>query len=130
MQLTPQNVNDVFKACLYKKNEDTSQAIDVESITMKIKFNPNRLKENYDNIRSMLDRLHPNFKKGWTFLNMCDDKDGRQWTGSQADMDKLLALGLAINKLTYMLPREVWPALPGGVPYVIYTPTEENNEKI
>lgn len=30
-----------------------------------------------------------------------------------------MALGLATGYMEYMLPREVWIALPGSVPYVI-----------
>ena len=33
-------------------------------------------------------------------------------------MQELLLLGLAIEKIEYLLPREMWSILPGGMPYI------------
>ena len=52
-------------------------------------------------------------------MNLCYDKYDRQWTGMQRSMEALMVLGIAIGKIEYMLPREAWPDLPGGVPYIV-----------
>jgi len=54
---------------------------------------------------------------GWTFLNACQDKHGRLWTGLHQTVEKLFLLGMATGKAKCLLPREVWPMLPGGLPY-------------
>ena len=56
---------------------------------------------------------------GWSFLNMCVDKDGNQWTGFHEIVDKLLMLGIAIGKMSFLLPKQMWSILPGGMPYVV-----------
>ena len=42
-----------------------------------------------------------------------------QWTGFHQTMDELVCLGLAIEKLSYLMPREYWKILPGGMPYLV-----------
>lgn len=49
---------------------------------------------------------------------MCLNKDNIQWTGSHQTMQELLLLGLAIEKIEYLLPKEMWSILPGGMPYI------------
>ena len=46
--------------------------------------------------------------------------------GEQIDADRLMMLGMAIGKVKYLLPRNLWFILPGGVPY--YCITKEINE--
>lgn len=74
-------------------------------------------------ISTMLSHLPSEFKQsgggGYTFLNACEDENHHQWTGMQTIMDHLFALGISIGKCNYLLPREVWGALPGGMPYII-----------
>jgi hypothetical protein len=71
----------------------------------------------------MLAELPDMFKEsgggGWSFLNACDDRHGNQWTGLHQRMEQLFQLGIGIDKVECQLPREVWPALPGGMPYYI-----------
>lgn len=55
---------------------------------------------------------------GWSFLNACMTKDGVQWTGMHSTMDKLFMLGIAAGRARWLLPRDMWGVLPGGMPYV------------
>jgi len=55
---------------------------------------------------------------GWSFLNLCSTKDEKQWTGLHERMEQLICLGMAIGKVSYCCPREMWPSLLGGMPYV------------
>lgn len=54
-----------------------------------------------------------------SFLNSCNTNEGKQWTGMHMKMEFLFALGVAIEKVKNLLPREMWPILPGGVPYFV-----------
>ncbi len=122
MKLTSENVEMVFMACLFKNGEPTENHIAASGVMIKIGFSPERIEENKETISQMLDELPDSFKKsgggGMSFLDMCEDKSGEQWTGLHTTVDMLVCLGLAANKISYTLPREFWEALPGGMPYI------------
>ena len=121
MDLTSQNVEKVFMECLFQEGEDTANAVIVEGITSKFGFHPERVEKNTQNISEMLSQLPVQFKKanggGWSFLNACNNKDGEQWTGMHQKIEQLMCLGLAVKKVEYIMPRKMWSALPGGMPY-------------
>jgi len=128
MKLTTDNVTKIFMECLFTDNEtqDTaliSRALVVEGVNLKIGFHPGRIKQNRENIISMLNCLPNSFKAegggGMSFLNMMEDENGEQWTGLHQEMDKLVTLGLAITKLSFLMTREMWKILPGGMPYIV-----------
>jgi len=131
MKLTVDNVTKIFVSCLFTEEEAqyseiTTKALVVEGVNLKVGFHPERIKQNRKNIISMLDCLSDNFKAekggGYSFLNMIDDKNGEQWTvidGVHSEVDKLVTLGLAIGKLSYLMPKEMWKILPGGMPYLV-----------
>jgi len=97
--------------------------IEVEGVRSKFGFHPRRIKTHENQIIEFLQELPPQFHKnsggGWSFLNLCNTKDGEQWTGFHLRMEQLVCLGMAIGKMKYLLPKEVWSALPGGMPYVM-----------
>ena len=122
--LSAENVTNIFTKCLYKDEEIKDgtipkDSVQVEGITTKFGFHPDRLNENKSNIEQMIDELHQDFKKGWSFLQFCIDKDGNQWTGLHLTMEQLMVLGIAIGKIEYLFPREFWSVLPGSMPYII-----------
>lgn len=123
MELTTENVYNIFMECLYKPTDKRLVPIRVKGITIQVGFHPERLKEHKADIIDMLEYLPDSFRKdgggGMSFLNMCVDKNGRQWTGLHEIMENLLLLGLAIEQLSFLLPRELWKALPEGMPYII-----------
>jgi len=49
---------------------------------------------------------------------MCEDKDGNLWTGEHTIVFQLLCMGIAIDKMQILLPKEMWAMFPGCVPYV------------
>jgi len=116
MELTSDNVHEVLMECLFKEGEDTSRAIIVHGVKLHIGFHPERLEDYKPDIADLVDELPKEFKDGWSFLNACMTKDGRQW-GEHEDVDALLCLGLATGKITLLLERELWQALPGSLPY-------------
>src|SRR5436189_2852974 len=117
--LTKDKVQEIFFDCLFNEGEDTTNAVMVEGITTTVGFHPERLNHHTEDIELLLGELPNEFKAsgggGWSFLNACDDKHGKQWTGLHQVMEMLFQLGMGINKVKCLLPREVWSDLPGGV---------------
>jgi hypothetical protein len=123
--LNEEHVNRVFMDCLFRDGEDTRQYIKAEGIVRNVGFHPERLEGRRAEIVAMLDELPEQFHEksggGWSFLNACNDKHGNQWTGLHQTMEQLFQLGIAIGKVKSLMPREMWEALPGGVPYYVVT---------
>lgn len=116
-------VNSIFMACLFKDGEDTSDHIVAEGIVNIVGFHPGRIEKHRQEIHDMLAELPDEFKTsgggGYSFLNACMDKHGNQWTGVHQTQEQLIQLGIAIGEVEYCLPREMWSAFPGGMPYLI-----------
>lgn len=126
MELTGENVSKTFLSLLFKEAEIPQakvNAVPIEGVILRVGFNPERLKEKQTDIEQMLLQLPDQFMKskggGWSFLNACEDNKGSQWTGLHQTMDELLTMGLAINKVSFVMPREMWNFLPGGMPYFV-----------
>ena len=62
----------------------------------------------------------------WSFLSAIDTIDGTQWAQHQ-NVDELMCLGLAIGRVKFLLPREMW----NGMPYfsIDVTPLKEMRKK-
>lgn len=127
--LTSDKVRNLYLECLLKKEEikDDAPIVDftiAEGIRAVTVFNSERLEANKEKIVELVNEL-PDIDKGTSFLTLCVDKNGRQWTGEHKVMDLLLQLGLASGILSYPAPRDLWSVLPARMPYVIKN-TEEN----
>lgn len=121
--LDPQRVEEIFLDCLFRDGEDTSTHVKAEGIMATIGFNPERLEGHRQEIEAMLAELPDDFREsgggGMSFLNACMDRHGNQWTGLHQTMDQLFTLGIGLDKASFLLPREMWGALPGGMPYLV-----------
>lgn len=122
MKLTSTNVNTVLMDCLFKKGEDTTNYIEVQAVMRHLGLNPERVEKHKEDIESMLSQLPDSFNKGKgddnSFLNAAVTNSGEQW-GEHGNVDELLCLGLAIDKVEILLPREMWNVFPGGMPYFV-----------
>lgn len=123
------SVDRIVRACLYTDEELTASdssppdgAVLVEGIVSKIGFHPQRLEAHREEIRGLLGQMPKEFHKskggGMSALNMCNNREGRQW-GEHRDMDLLVVLGLGVGMVEYLMPREMWAVLPGGMPYIL-----------
>ena len=123
MKLSAANVDMVFKDCLFESEELILDPIIVQAITTTFGLDKVKVKKHTDDITLMLSQLPDAFKSsgggGMSFLNACENSDGEQWTGMHQVMEQLFALGLACEKVKLLMPREYWPALPGGMPYYV-----------
>jgi len=128
LSLTSSNVEKVFLNCLFKDEEVEGKKmseikhVPVEGIITNIGFHPERLKASEGEIVELLSNLPDTFFEskggGWSFLNMCVDKNEHQW-GEQRNSEQLMMLGIGIGKVKILLPRAMWCTLPGGVPYLV-----------
>lgn len=122
--LASDRVTEVITDCLFKPGEPTDPHVEVEGIMNSYWLHPERLEQHRAEIACMLRQLPDPFHQGkgggWSFLNACLDKDGHQWTGLHTVMEQLLVLGLGTGYAKYAIAeREMWPMLPGGVPYFV-----------
>lgn len=134
MTIDANRVEEILKDCLYDESEVQTfkdnnmeghavpaDAVPAEGIMARFLFNPAKLEANRAEITDMLLQLPEPFMKskggGWSFLQACVDKNGEQWTGLHQTMDRLFTLGIAIGRAKNLLPRAIWSAMPGGMPY-------------
>lgn len=121
MPLTAENVEKMHNLCIGRaENKDT---FFVEGIKNTYWYNKKKIEQRTEDIEQMLSQLPKNFRKsvggGWSFLNMCMREDDVQWTGLHTTVEKLLCLGIACGKVKFLLPKNMWSILPGGMPYVV-----------
>lgn len=111
MELTSENVQNLFKSCLYKKGENETGTMVVKGLINDYKFKNSLIEENKVQIKELLLQLDPNFlkssdSKGWSFLQVCTRKDGVQWTDLHIVMEALVVLGEEIPIQNYI--KLVW----------------------
>lgn len=120
MVLTAKNVEKVFAE---RFSESKNDSIKCEVVVHSFTFCKEKLQENKKNILDMLSCLPKEFMQnmggGYSFLMACNDKDGNQWTGLHLTIEKLFALGIGIEKVKCLLPRELLKMMPGGMPYFV-----------
>lgn len=130
-----QQVNKTFQSCLFKEDELTGRdiprnAVLVEGIVNKFGFHKERLESTRPLVTEWLKQLphqfHKNSGGGWSFLNACNLETGEQWTGLHRDMEQLFCLGIGLGLVKCQLSRDIWSALPGGMPYYVIDITTNN----
>jgi len=122
-KLTPDVVFDIADYCTSDLPAAASKAVDIQGIVNEFRFNPSRIEERRDRIAELLselpDQFHQDTGGGWSFLNACNDRQGRLWTGEHRTMEVLVCLGIACGLVTFTFPRNMWGMLPGRVPYLM-----------
>lgn len=121
-----ERVDSALRGCLYDApTASANDAVVVEGIVNKFGFDPASIARNRAEIECLIDEIVPDVfyrgsgdEIGMSFLQLCDDKHGQQWTGMHQTMEALYVLAAAIGRARFCLPREFWGALPGGMPYI------------
>ena len=103
--LTAERVNEILRDSLYRDEELTREdAIRVKGIVQNFGFHPERLKAYQEEIKNLIACLPDAFVSGggWTFLNLCTDKDGNLW-GQHNNCEELycLAAGLRHGRILH-----------------------------
>jgi hypothetical protein len=122
MKLESKAVLNLMQLCIAPEHEIEVPGVKiVEGIVSKFPFDEGKIQEHSETIREMLMELPVTFREeeggGWSFLQACQDRHGNQWTGLHVVMETLMCLGVAAGHVQILLPREMWGALPGGMPY-------------
>jgi len=129
-----EKLHTMFLDCLFRDKEvvdgkPTTDPILVHGIVQNVGFHKERLTSHKDDVISMLDQLPDDFQPqkggGMSFLNMCMDKNGEQWTGEHRTMEHLCMLSIALGLADWGMPREMWAIMPGGMPYFCIKKREE-----
>lgn len=140
MELTGTAVEELYASCLFADDELPEEvteetlpenAIVTEGVLNRTAFKREHIEARRGEIVALLDQLPREFFPpaqggggGWSFLNGCMRADGEQWTGLHRTQDMLFQLGRAIGAVKYPLPRVLWPALPGAMPYIVVDTSE------
>lgn len=120
MKLTAENVETVFRDCLMREGEDISTGEIIEGLLSSFAFHKHRLEGHKAEIIELLDDLPESFHVGWSFLAACMTKDDIHW-GEHMNIEQLVVLGIAIKRVKFLVRRDLWRILPGGMPYFVVT---------
>ena len=129
-----EKLDETFRYCLLNDNEIVDKqtppdAIVVDCVLAKFGFHPGRVAERREQIREMLKEMDDQFQVGpgcgggTSFLNLCVDRHGEQWTGFHTTVELLVGIGIAAGMVSFPMPRDMWNILPGGMPYVTINTT-------
>lgn len=129
MKLTAENVTNIIMDCLFTEEEveacngKPEKLVKADGVMTSMGFHPERLESHRTEVADMLSELPPEFMHdnpsgGWSFLQACMTKDGEQWA-EHRNIDELLLLGLGLDLVRFILPRDMWRILPGGMPYFV-----------
>ena len=126
MKLTAENVEEIFEDCLFVVNADGTEPVIIDGVvSLKVALHMGRVESHEENIADLLAQLPGSFQEksggGMSFLQACANKDGKHWTGMHNVVEHLFILGMACGKVKCLSPRELWEALPGGMPYYMVT---------
>lgn len=126
--LSAESVDVVIKDCLAREDEliwregvqqveDLSAFVFVHGIYAAFALHKQRLELHRPIVSYWLSELSDTFKgNGWTFLKVPFLRDGARW-GKEDDADVLMVLGMGLDLVLTLLPRELDSSLVGGVPY-------------
>lgn len=132
--IDPEEVDQAVLTCLFTDEEAPGDAappgaVIVQGIVRVFAFHPERLAAQRAAVERWIDALPPEFHErgggGMSFLNLCMDRAGVQWTGLHVMQEALLALAMGLGLASYCLPREYWAAMPGGMPYVVFKQSDQ-----
>jgi len=122
-KLTSQRVDELYTTCLSQSEENT--AVTIKGIILSATFsvaNLNAVKE--DIVELIMQLPEGAFKgskdNGLSFLTLCHDKDEEQWTSFHACVERLMMLAMCIQRCVFLMPRNMWKVLPGGLPYLLF----------
>lgn len=122
-------VRALFMSCLFRDEElradgtPTVEPVIARGLVCDVGFHPARIRAAKEQVRALLFKIATDkFLKakggGCSFLVLCVDRDGNQWTNLHRTQEQLVQLAIGTGLGGYCVPRESWARLPGGVPYI------------
>lgn len=124
-----ERVHDIMLRALYQDEhieQPPPDAVLVEGIMGRYGFDPERLTAVKSEVSQLIrdvvpDVFLPGLGDGGSFLALAVDRDGKHWAEHQT-MEALCCLAIATGQAKWCMPRELWCVLPGGMPYVSFSP--------
>jgi hypothetical protein len=120
--IDPKRINSIFEECVLRNNQTMGDFTVGIGLAGDYKFHPQKLIAHQAEIKVAISLLPDKFKQKYTsFLFMLEvGNEGRRWTDSQLDTEKLMALGNALGIIEFLRPdRKSWCHLIGGKPFVL-----------
>lgn len=118
-----ERVNAIMHDSLHRDDESTDAGVRADGIMRNFCFHPGRLEshrgEVIDILRKMPEAFFSHGGGGWSFLNLCMTKDGEHWA-EHPTMEALCVLAFALKLGRWVMPKDFWVAMPGGMPYVVF----------
>lgn len=137
-KLTEDSLLTLLQACFYPEGSITQDtipddAMKVRGVSAKLVFDPKNIKEQHDNILSMVMLLPRKFRasvspSGAAFHDMVEDVDGNMWTDNPLPCDGLLCLGMAAGIMDFTNPRDTWSPFEGVFPQIVIRDTPQAGE--
>lgn len=128
MELSSDNVQALLADCMGEDGNNPN-GITVEGVINTYWLDKAKLETHRQELRSMIEQLPNEFLAdgggGWSFLNLCMRRDGEQWTGLHLMQERFYVMAAGLGMAKIQLPREMWSALPGSVPYMVFDPRAE-----
>lgn len=119
--LTVDRVRSTYERC-FRPESKAFNRVTVEGWLLKHTFSVPQLHRSRETIIRMLlclpEGLRADVGRGGTVGIMAMRNDNTPWSVDMADIEKLLALGLASGLMSFCTIRDRWANLPGGLPYV------------
>jgi hypothetical protein len=123
-----ERVNSIFRACLFQDDEIVNgkpvvDPVVTDLVSMTVGFHPQRLEQNRAAVVEIAkevfsDDFYEDRGGGHSFLQVPFDREGHHWCEHRT-AEQLVGLCVALDFAAYPLPKSLWAALPGGVPYII-----------
>ena len=133
--ISSKRIHDILTDCMFEdasKVTDTTEFVMGEAVMRTFCFVPEKVELHEKEILEILNDLPEEFQEstggGWSFLKAVCDKNENHW-GEHINVDELLALGLASGHISYLMPRVMWQALPGGLPYFMINTKRHNVDR-
>ena len=130
-KISADRVNQLFSECKLRESDFDEDGLTCnfyigEGVQGKSVFSIPRLNEHREELDQYISQVRgidhaPSFKEFFY------DVDGNKWTEETVVVDMLVQLGMASNMLFFTMPKQLWPYLPEGIPFIgkqIYTSTK------
>lgn len=123
-------VDALFRSCLFEEKELVNgeppadlPPVYVTGIVLNVGFHPKRLEEARENVKNLIaqivrDEFFKSKGAGWSFMCLCEDRQGSQWANQHRTAEQLLLMAIGLEEAGYCAPKEMWVMFPGSVPYV------------
>jgi hypothetical protein len=124
--LTADAVNAIFLDCLFTEEETAggppAGMVLVEGVVNRYGLHPVRLESHRAEVTELLNELPEEFQEakggGWSFLQACVTQRGDQW-GEHVHIEQLFVMAMGLGLGRWVMPRSMWRAFPGSMPYFV-----------